>query len=326
VQPLEATLTAYYVRRILGIVPMLWVIVTITFLLAYAAPGDPITKMYGKEYGMQVTKEKIAAERAHFGLDRPLIEQYLDYVGRLLRGDLGVSITIYGREVKEMILTVLPISMQLGAAALVVLFLIGIPLGVLAGLKQNTWIDYLIVGGSLSIQSVPVFVLAPLMFLVLVIQLKVMPKIPFGWEGLFNYKSILPVLLLALGPMAGVIRQTRAGMLEVFAEDYVRTAVSKGLSARRVIILHVLRNALLPVVTSGGMIMSGLLVGSLFVDLLFGIPGFGRLSARAVIAYDYPVVLGTTLFSAVLVISSNLITDLLYPIVDPRIVHGDADR
>jgi peptide/nickel transport system permease protein len=315
-------LTGYYIRRFLAIIPMIWIIITITFLLAHAAPGDPISKMYGHDLGVAASEQELNAIRDKYGLNRPLIVQYLEYMGLLVRGNLGQSITIWGGDVRQMIFQVLPISMQLGASALVLLFLIGIPMGILAALKRNTWVDYAIVGTSLGFNSIPVFILAPLLFIILVINLKLMPKIPYGWDGLFSYKNIIPVVLLALGPMAGVIRQTRSGMLEVLSEDYVRTAKAKGLGSFRIIVQHVMRNAMLPVVTSGGMIMTGLLTGSLFIDVLFGIPGFGRLSAQAVINFDYAVILGCTLFSSLMVILANLLTDFIYPILDPRIVHG----
>ena len=309
----------YAAVRVASIVPLLFVTLLIVFTLGKLAPGDPIELMYMQPAteGERLTRDQIAEQRRRYGLDRPAWIQFADYVGRTLRGDLGTSIT-QNRPVLPMILRVFPISAQMGLLAMALLAAVAIPMGILAALKQNTAVDYLIVGGSLFLQTVPVYVLAPLLLLLLVLQLDVI-DVPRGWQGLFSTNVILPVLLLMLYPLAVVVRQMRAALLDVLTNDYVRTARAKGLKEPRVIAGHVLRNALAPVATQLGLIVTGLVSGSLFLDVIFGIPGFGQLSVNALNQRDYPLIMGCTLFGAFLVMVSNLIVDLIYPLLDPRV-------
>lgn len=313
-------MTGYIIRRIMGMIPVLLVIIAINFFLGHAAPGNPIMRMYNEQL-MSISDEQLQKALEHYGLNRPILVQFWDYLANLAQGDFGRSI-LSGQPVIESIAKVLPISLQIGVAASVVTFMVGIPLGILAALRQNSRLDYLVVGGSLFIRTVPIFVLAPMLLLLLVMKLDVFPVVPFGWKGLFNTNSILPVLLMAIGPMAVVIRQMRAGVLDVLAEDYVRTAKAKGLPNHAVIVRHVMRNALLPVITSMGFVVMGFLRGSLFVDIIFGIPGFGRLSVNAVLQLDYPVIMGCALFGSLIVMLTNLMTDLIYPLLDARVVYG----
>lgn len=319
-------MTRYIIFRILGIIPLVLLSIFIVFTLGYLAPGDPITKMYqqmemeGAETGVQVSQEEIDRARARYGLDRPFLEQYFDYMSKLFRGDFGESITMGGLPVLPTIMKVLPISMQMGVWAVLILVAMGIPLGVIAALHHNRWQDNLIVGVAIVWNSVPVFVTAPLTLMILVLGLKVM-DVPYGWDGMFSPKVILPAIFLALGPMAGIIRQTRIGVLDVLSNDYVRTARAKGLPFHLVVMRHVLRNALLPVTTVLGMTVSGLITGSLFLDKIFGIPGYGRLGVNAVTSLDYPMILGTAIIGATMVMVANLLTDLVYPFLDPRVVY-----
>jgi ABC-type dipeptide/oligopeptide/nickel transport system permease component len=310
---------SYLVRRISGMLPMLLFIIALNFALAQAAPGDPISRMYMEDQ-VVASEEQLERARERYGLNRPLHVQFLDYVTSMAQGDFGKSIK-YGAPVLEMIMDVLPTSMQLGAAASVLALLFGIPLGVLSALRKNTRLDYVIVGGSLALNTVPVYVLAPLLMILMVIQFKLVPNVPFGWKGLFSYNSILPVALLSTGPLAVTIRQMRTGVLEVLSEDYVRTARAKGLPQFLLVVRHVMPPALLPVVTSMGYMVASLLRGSIFVDILFGIPGFGRLSVEAVIYQDYPLLLGCAFFSALVVMVANLMVDMIYPILDARVVY-----
>ena len=184
--------------------------------------------------------------------------------------------------------------------------------------------DYLIVSLALVVRSVPVFVLAPLLLILLVLQLKIM-DVPAAWKGIATPAVVLPVILLAAYPLADVIRQTRAGVLEVLQEDYVRTARAKGLTLILIITRHVLRNALIPVVTSLGLIVNGLIHGSVYLDRIFNIPGFGNLVVTGIQRLDFPVILGTTVFSALLVIAANLVVDLIYPFLDPRVTYTERE-
>lgn len=265
-----------------------------------------------------MAKEEIIQRiRDQFGLDDPFLTQFTNWLGRLVRGDLGYSINGQ-RDVLRMIVVTFPISLQMGLAGALVTTLIGIPLGCLAALKQNTWIDYFIVGGTLVFRTVPVFVLAPLLLVFFVLVLGVM-KVPRGWDGLFQSKTILPIFILSLAPLPVIVRQTRAAVLEIFSLDYVRTAKMKGLSLWIIVIRHILRNALIPVVTTLGFVTEGLIVGAIFLDSIFAIPGFGGVTERAYRTFDYPVIMGVTIVSAVMIILTNLFVDLIYPFLDPRI-------
>lgn len=308
----------YLVSRLAVVIPVVMVVLLITFTLGYYAPGDPILIIYGEDL-YRLRPEDLARMRRNLGLDRPFWEQYLDYMGRTVRGDLGRSIASKV-PVNRLLASSLPISLQLGLLAGAVLALLGIPLGVLAALRHNTLLDYLIVSLALVVRSVPVFVLAPLLLILLVLQLKIM-DVPAAWKGIATPAVVLPVILLAAYPLADVIRQTRAGVLEVLQEDYVRTARAKGLTLVLIITRHVLRNALIPVVTSLGLIVNGLIHGSVYLDRIFNIPGFGNLVVTGIQRLDFPVILGTTVFSALLVIAANLVVDLIYPFLDPRVTY-----
>ena len=307
----------YLIRRVIQFLPAILGVIIITFSLGYLGPGDPLKYQLGEQ--LPSDPQQLARLRAYYGLDRPFLVQLGDYVVKLTQGDMGKSISVQPkRQVEDMLGKGLLVSMQLGGAAMFLIALIGIPLGVLAAYKQNTLIDYLIVSSSAILPTIPVFVLSPLLLILFVLKLDILPH-SFGWKGIFDSRAILPVFILLIGPLLTVVRQTRGGVLEVLSQDYVRTARAKGLAERRVLIRHVLRNALTPVVTSIGFIAAGLLTGSLFVESIFGIPGFGGLFYSALRAYDYPVILGTTLVSALIMMGSNLIVDVLYGILDPRV-------
>lgn len=308
----------YLVGRLATAIPTVLAVLFITFTLTYISPYDPVRQMLANTPIQSMdTEENIARIRAQYGLDRPFLVQFGDYLVKLSQGYMGISINGQ-RDVWSMIKNTLPVSAQLGLAAAFLTALLGIPLGALAALKQNTTTDYLIVSISLVFRSLPVYVLAPLMLVLLVLVLHVM-KVPRGWHGLFSWQAILPVFLMMLGPLPVVIRQTRQGVLEVLAQDYVRTAQAKGLRTRTIITRHVLRNALIPVVTSFGFITEGLIVSTVFVDTIFAIPGYGSVASAAFSSFDYPVIMGVTLVGSVLVILTNTMVDLLYPLLDPRV-------
>lgn len=305
----------YTLRRLILAIPVLFAVLFITFTLGFYGPGDPLEIFYNEEL---VSDPEITERlRKLHGLDRPFWEQFLDYFAGLMQGDWGKSIKS-GRDVWPAFAASMPISAQLGLACAVVLVVVGIPLGALAAVKQNTWVDYLVVFASMVVRSIPVFVLGPMLLIVLVLWLSIM-NVPIGWKGLFNTNAILPVLLMAAGPLLVVVRQTRAGVIEVLSQNYIRTARAKGLLERLVVWRHVLKNALTPVFTTMGLIMSGLVTGAFFVELIFGIPGFAGLGIEAFQARDYPVILGVTIIGAAIIIISNLLVDLGYGLLDPRI-------
>ena len=306
----------YIINRILVAVPVLVMVMVITFTLGYYAPGDPVLLIYNEQIAF-MPPEQIAILRHSLGLDRSYPEQALDYISKVAHGDLGTSIQTR-LPVLTMIENGLPITLQIGAVATLLLVVLGIPLGIVAALRHNSWVDYLIVGTVLSLRTVPIFVLGPILMIIFVLNLNWL-DVPIGWDGILDPKVILPVLLLAAAPMADVVRQTRVSVLEVLSQDYIRTAHAKGLKTHMVVTRHILRNALIPVVTSLGLIVNTLIHGSVFLERLFTLPGFGSLVVNAIQLLDFPVILGTTIFSALIVIAANLVTDFLYPFIDPRV-------
>lgn len=308
----------YLISRIVLALPTLLAVLLITYGLTFISPFDPVKILLSaNEIAALDTPENIARMRAQLGLDQPFLVQFGRYVEGLLVGDWGRSINGQ-REVWAMITNALPVSFQLGLGAAALTALIGIPLGVLAAVQKNTWIDYLIVSGTLVLRTVPVFVLAPVLLVILVLELKIM-SVPRGWDGLFSSKAILPVVLLMFGPLAVVVRQTRQAVLDVFGNDYIRTARAKGLRDYTIILRHVLRNAMIPIVTIMGFVTEGLIAGSIFLENIFAIPGFGAISEQAFRQFDYPVIMGVTIVSAVLVILTNTLVDMIYPFLDPRV-------
>ena len=310
----------YTVGRLAIAVPTFIVVLLITFTLTTISPFDPIAMMLMQYEGLLDTlnrEEVVQRLRDQYGLNDTFWVQFTNWLGRLSQGDLGMSI-VGRKDILRSISATFPVSLQLGLAAALLTALLGIPLGCIAALRQNSWLDYTIVGGTLVFRTLPVFVLAPLLLVLFVLVLGIM-KVPRGWDGLFQTKTILPILILSLGPLPVVVRQTRSAVLEVFAMDYVRTAKMKGLGMWRIILRHILRNALIPVVTTMGFITEGLIVGSIFLDSIFAIPGFGGVAEAGFRGFDYPVIMGVTMVSAVMVILTNIFVDLIYPLLDPRI-------
>lgn len=310
---MAAYLAARFLRWAIGLLLVLF----ITYALMFYGGGDPIRQMFIDQDVDFLSPEAMNAIRARYGLDKPFFEQFTNYLERLAQGDLGFSIR-EKRSVTDMILHRLPISLQLGMAATLFVAVVGIPLGVIAALYHNRWLDTLISGLLALMRAVPVFVTGPVLLLVLVVGLDVI-NTPFGWKGLFHTQVILPVLVMALGPLPIVMRQTRSAVLEILSEDYIRTARAKGLPRRQVVIRHILRPALAPVVTTLGLVMTTLVNGAVFVELIFNIPGVGNLSLQGLRQVDYPIIMGTVLVGAILVMISNLLVDLVYPQLDPRL-------
>ncbi|MCE7983516.1 MAG: ABC transporter permease [Caldilinea sp. CFX5] len=312
----------YLATRALRWITGLLLVLFVSYAMMFYGAGDPIRRMFIdlREGSMTVSDEMVEKIRAKYGLDQPFPVQFANYVKNLLQGDFGNSIR-EKRAVLTMIQVRLPISMQIGLVATIMAALIGIPLGVLAALKHNQWIDTLVVGMTVFLNAVPLFVTGPLLLVLLVLVLQVM-DVPFGWKGIFNTQVILPVAVMALGPLPTIVRQTRAAMLEVITDDYIRTARAKGLPERIVIMRHMLRPVMIPVVTSLGMIMMSLVNGALFVELIFNIPGFGKLTVQGLQQVDYPIIMAVVLVGTLIVMVSNLLVDLIYPLLDPRITRS----
>ncbi len=307
----------YVLGRVLRWIPSAVLILLAVYALAFYGAGDPIKLIFLRAPGdVAYNPERIEAIRHEVGLDRPFLVQFGDYLWNLLHGNMGNSL-VHKRSVLDMISAAAPVSLQIGVAATLFLAVVGIPLGVLAAINQNSWVDNVIVATALFIWAVPPYVAGPLLMVLLVIGLKIM-DVPYGWDGLFSTKAIVPMLVLALNPLALVIRQARSAVLEVLAEDYIRTARAKGIPEYVVVFRHILRPVLTPVVTQLGLIMITIINGAMLVETVFGLPGLGRLTVRSTIDVDYPVILAITLIGAFLVMISNLFVDIIYPVLDPR--------
>ncbi len=313
-------LARYVARRLLLAVPVLLAVIFVTYALAIYGPSDPVATLVGQTE-QRGNQELIDRLRHEYGYDRPFPVQYVDYVGKLARGDWGVSLQRQGQSVRSLIARAMPVSFQLGLVALVILLSVGIPLGILAAAKQNSLLDRLIVSGAILSDSVPSFVFAPILLVFFVIELGWIDS-AVGWDGILSQKIILPAAILALGPMLLIVRQTRFAIIEVLQQDYVRTARAKGLRARSIVWRHVLRNALQPVVTLAGLIAASLVTGAIFIEEIFGIPGLGQLVVLGLRRNDLPLLMGTTIVGAAIVVLANLVVDLLYALLDPRVKYG----
>ena len=297
------------VTRMFSAVIVLLAIISITFLLMHAIPGGPFTAE------KNIPASVLQNIEEHYRLNDPLWKQYIDYVRNLLFFDLGPSFKYAGRSVNDIIAESFPVSFELGMMSIAVAVLVGIPAGVAAALRQNQWPDYLIMLFATIGVSVPSFVLATILVYVLALQLGLFPAAM--WSGA-EY-AVLPTLALAALPMAFIARLTRSSMLEVLAQDYIKTARAKGLPERTILYRHALKNALIPVVTYIGPMSAAVLTGSFIIESIFAIPGLGRHFVTSIYNRDYTVILGVTVFYSVLVIGLNLLVDLMYPLLDPRI-------
>lgn len=305
---------AYIIRRILLLFPTLWAIYTLTFFLMHATPGGPWSQ--GDKPVPPLVLQRL---NEAYGLDEPLWRQYFTYLGNILQGDFGPSFSSRSRTVTDIISESFPVSIQLGLAAMAIALLIGIPLGVLGAVKHNSFLDYLSGFVAIAGVSTPSYVTVSLLVLLLANTFHLVPT--GGWDGLASTKIFIPAFALALYPAAVLARYTRASMLDVLSADYVRTARSKGLSEQMVIVRHAIRNALLPVMTVSGIILADVITGSFFVETIYQVPGLGRYFVDSITSRDYPMILGTVLLLGAVVSVMNLIVDLLYPLLDPRMSH-----
>jgi oligopeptide transport system permease protein len=318
-------MTAYAIRRILWLIPVLWAVATITFFLMHAVPAGPFTQE------KKLPESIILALNRRYNLDEPLWKQYLLYLWNLLHGDLGLSFR-GDRDVAMLIRNGFFVTAQLGILAFIAAAVFGIGLGVLSALNQNGPLDYLGVFVATVGAALPNFILATFLIIIFAVNLGWFDIL--GWGGpervgdaldpsVWHIKKlILPVVSLSFLPTAYIARVTRASMLEVLRQDYIRTAQAKGLADQVVIIRHAIKNAMIPVLTLMGPIAAALVTGSFIVENIYSIPGVGRAFVEAVLNRDYGMIMGTTLFYAAIVAVANLVVDLLYAVVDPRVRYG----
>jgi len=294
---------------VLLLVPTLWAIGTLTFFLLRLAPGGPFL-------AERDIPPAAKAQLEHtYGLDRPLGEQYIAFLKNAARFDFGPSYKYPARQVREIIAEALPVSMELGGLALLVALLAGVPLGVIAALKRNTAADHAAMGAALLGVSIPNFVLGPVLVLLFAVGLYVLP--PALWNG--PASRVLPVVTLATAYVAYIARLTRAGMLEILRQDYIRTARAKGLPERVVVMKHALKLGILPVVSYLGPATARILMGSVVVESVFQVPGLGRYLVNAAFNRDYTLVMGEVLFYAGFLLVLNLLVDVAYTFLDPRV-------
>lgn len=300
----------YIIRRLWAGLPVLLGVSLITFILMHVVPGDPVAAMFEKR-GDPVA---IARIRHEMGLDKPLPVQYANFLVDAVRGDLGNSFRTK-QPVTGMIMRAFPATLRLTGAAVVVMVVLGIPFGVLAALRRNTWVDYISMITTLSFISAPLFWVAIIGQVIFGLRLDILPISGFDSPR----HLILPAAVLGSRYAASIARYTRSALLDVLNQDYVRTARSKGLGERMVIWKHAVKNALVPLMTVVGLEIGGLLTGSILTESVFGIPGVGLLTIQGIDFRDFPIIQGTVLFTATIFVMTNLVVDISYSLVDPRI-------
>lgn len=299
----------YILKRILLAIFTVWVVITITFFVMHAVPGGPFV-------GEKATTPAVqAAMEAKYGLDKPLAEQYFTYLGDIVtKFDFGPSLKQRGRMVIDIISDGMKTSMVLGLIAAGLSTLVGVTLGAVAALRRNKLIDRVIMVITTAFVSMPSFIMGSLLLALFAISLRVLPANGSTPAGL-----VLPIITLALYPMAYITRLTRSSMLDVLGQDYIRTARAKGVSGASIIFKHALKNSLIPVLTYIGPMLAYIVTGSLVVEQIFAVPGIGRAFVSSITNRDYPMIMGTTIILSALIVIMNLVTDILYKVVDPRI-------
>jgi len=304
-------LARYTLKRLLGAIPTLLFVVVLAFLLVHAAPGGPFDSE-------RVLPPVIEANiKAYYHLDESLPQQFVRYLSNVLRGDLGPSYRIRGYSVNELIARKLPVSVMLGALAMMLAVIVGVSAGAYAALRQNTIVDRIVMAFAMTGISIPVFVIAPILILLFAVKLNWLPA---GWSSSSSaWGMLLPVIALALPQIAYVARLTRASMIDVLSSPYIRTARAQGLGTAAIIRHHALRPAMLPLLSYMGPAVAAILTGSVVVEQIFGIPGVGTDFVKGALNRDYTVVLGITIVYATLVVLFNLVVDLLYGVLDPRV-------
>ncbi|MGB1238203.1 MAG: ABC transporter permease [Pseudomonadales bacterium] len=301
----------YAFKRLLSTIPVLWFALTLCFIVLRLAPGGPLDQERSMSAATRANLE------AHYNLDKPLVQQYLLYLKGVVQGDLGPSFVTDDFTVTELLLNGLPYTFVLGMSALVLSFALGVTAGIISALWQNRWPDYLLVFVVMIGLVFPNFLIAPILQLVFGLQLKWLPVGGWGDGNLANL--VLPVLVMSLPHIARISKLMRGSLLDVLGSNFIRTAKAKGIGARLVMQRHAIRPALLPVVSYLGPATSYLLTGSLVVESIFGLPGIGRYFVEGALSRDYGMVLGTVIFYMVLIIILNLIVDLIYAFLDPKV-------
>ncbi|MES2034679.1 MAG: oligopeptide ABC transporter permease OppB [Pseudomonadota bacterium] len=301
----------FLLRRLLVAVPTLFLVITVAFFMMRAAPGSPFVNE------RQLTPQVEAAVMARFGMDKPLHEQYFNYLGGVVKGDFGPSLKYRDKSVLDILRENYKVSLTLGLSAILLASLVGVSLGVIAALRQNRTADYLTMTVAILGVCIPTFVTAPLLVLVFASKLGWLPTA--GWNGGAVANLILPVTVLALPQIAIISRLTRAGMIEVLKSNYIRTARAKGLPEHLIVRKHALRAAILPLVSYLGPACAGLLTGSLVVEKIFNLPGLGKFFVISALQRDYTVVMGMVIVYALLILVLNLIADMAYAALDPRV-------
>ncbi|MEN9226467.1 MAG: ABC transporter permease [Thermostichus sp. HHBFW_bins_43] len=304
----------YLIARLFQGILVVLLISLITFIIVRLIPGDPVDLLLG-EGQVPITEAQVEAIRRQWGLDRPLWEQYLTWMGKMLTGNFGTSIIRTGVPVNRMIWEAVPVTALLNLLALGIAIAVAIPAGIIAGARRNSWFDYLLTGGSTLGIALPNFWLGLMLIVVFGVMLRWLP--PFGlrsWQG-----YILPVVVLATEQMAMLARVMRGAMIEILNQDYIKTARSKGLSDRAILFGHAVPNALLPVVTVIGFRIAFLLSGTIIIESVFALPGIGRLLYDSVFRLDYQVAQAIVMVLSILVVVVNLLTDLTYAAIDPRL-------
>jgi oligopeptide transport system permease protein len=312
---------SYAIRRLLGAIPTLFIIITVAFFMMRIAPGGPFDSQ------RRLPPEIEHNIKAAYDLDKPVYQQYLIYLGKLARGDLGPSYKNKDFTVTELIAEGLPVSAKLGLSAMILAVAFGLTMGTIAALRQNMASDYSIMSLAMIGITIPTFVMAPILTLIFgvygVSLFGYDISLPVGgWNGGALRNMILPVIVLAMPQIAVIARLTRGSMVEVLHSNYVRTARAKGLSSAQVVVRHALRAAVLPLVSYLGPAIAGILTGSLVVEQIFGIPGIGRYFVQGALNRDYTLVLGVLIYYATFVILLNLLADILYAVLDPRVRHA----
>ncbi len=313
----------FLVKRFIGLIFVVFGVTFITFIMGYKAPGDPITQLLGQHY----THDAYVALKHAYGLDLPWYQQYYNFITGMLHLDFGRSFEYKDRAVWDILKDGVPISTELGMWALTLQVIVGVPLGIISALKANTWIDTTNMVVLLTIYAIPAFILGTLVQ-VAIVQLDLNTGLGWpvaNWGVPWHYTlsdiqfKIVPIIVYAATAVAYIARLSRTSMLEVLRQDYVRTARAKGMREQSVIYRHALRNALIPLVTIIGLSIGLLITGAFFIERIFNIPGIAEITLTSINYRDYPVIQATTVLLAVAVVFGNLLSDILYTVVDPRI-------
>ena len=303
----------YILRRISWIPFLLIAVSSMTFVFGHYGPGDPVEAMMGSKYDPD-TAERL---RSSLGLDRPVIVQYVDYMWGAVQGDFGDSLRFRGRSVSSLLIGKMWVSFQVNLVAMVVSIGIGLPLGFWVAHKQGTWLDPAVVTVALVFMSIPIMVSIPIVLWGACLKLSIVPC--SGWGGIFDLRMIVPAITMGLPGVAGIVRLMRSSTLDVLGQDFIRTAHAKGLNPTQVDYKHVLKNALIPIVTVISFSLAGMLTTGFITERLLGIPGVGDFAIQSVFNRDYPVIMAFTLILSVAFVIANLIADIAYSFVDPRI-------